>query len=73
MRHLLCIGGLKHRAYQFLYMAPLTDLIAITQCDSAQCHLFIQNVFQQASRSNMLQCPWTVTNSIHQQREMKMQ
>jgi len=53
---------------------PLTDLTAIvTQCDSAPCQLFIQNVFQQASRPNMLKCPWTVTNSTHQQREMKVQ
>jgi len=27
MRHFLCIGGLKHRAYRFLYMAlSLTSL-----------------------------------------------
>lgn len=52
---------------------PLTDLIAIIQCDSAECQLFIENVFQQVSRPNMLQCPWTVTNITHQQTEMKMQ
>jgi hypothetical protein len=42
---------------------PLIDLIAIMQCDAAQCQFFIQSVFQQASRPYLLQCPWTVTNS----------